>query len=1129
MTKGKEFISQLKMYSDYMKWDDNLNRYETWEEACDKILNTHVVKYGEKIKPYVDEIKQSLYNKEFLASQRNLQFRGESIFKHNSKIYNCCTVYAYSPDVFNKGFYVLLSGAGLGVSLKRKYVSQLPKIHKRGKDVKLFIVEDSIEGWSEAVKALISSYCQHESLYSEYFGYRINFDYTEIRPKGAYISGGFKAPGHEGLKSSIDKIESLLNNRLNGDNEINFKSIIVYDILMHISDAVLSGGVRRSAMNVIIDEDDTDMIYAKTGNWRETEPQRARSNNSVGLLKGQFSKEKLDEYIALNSGDNDLGFVFMNHEDEIFNPCFTINQRILTDNGWKSFDELLIMQEKGEDINILQDNRVEGVLEDGKEEWIFDYNKSGVTTNKVTKISKTGENKPIFKLETVCGREVEATEDHHFATKRGMIMLKDLTINDEILIQVNDLFESNKDSYDYKIGFLYGLYYGDGTNEDNSTLLDIWIKKGYNDDILNKIQNDVKYVIDYKRPRNIIGNTHTTPTFKISKKTDKYTKYRLTSKLLTDIFKFEGFNKKGDLNELQSKNKNFKSGFLSGFIYTDGMIDYSNSSKSISIRISQSNKKALQNTQLVLQELGVFSKVYLANKSREVKFHETQKSYITKDSYRLVIPGQKNTKNSLKFIELFDYKNDRFNMVTENNNTTKVVSLYGKVKKIEYLRNDDVYCLEENNNRTLIVEGLTARRCFEIGFNFYDKIKNKNESTYQFCNLCEINASASVDYKGNFSENKFYDLCRKASIIGTLQAGYTDFPYLGKQTEDIVSGEALIGVSITGWMSRPELFNEEILKKGANIVKNTNREVADLIGINYAARTTTVKPSGNASVLLKTSSGIHPEHSKRYFRIMQLNKDSETAKWLEANAPSIIEDSKWSSSKTDYVVYSPCENHEKVIVKNEMHGIKHLDLIKLVQNSWVSEGKEEAYCYNPLTTHNVSNTVIIDDINEISNYIYDNQKYFAAVSFLSSYGDKDYVQAPFTSVLNTEELVQMYGDGAMFMAGLIVDGLHYFDDDLWAAVSYVMDDKKKLAGDRDQSLLRKDWIRRVKKFAKNYFRGDLQKTMYCMKDVHLWHKWNVVNREFKLVNFSEILTKPKFEDISKYGAISCNGGACEIV
>ena len=116
MDKGKEFLSQLKLYSDYLKWDSALGRYETWEEACDKVLNTHRMKYGNVIDPLLEEIAESYYNKEYLASQRNLQFREEQIIRNNCKIYNCCTTYAYSPDVFSKGFFVLLSGTGLGVS-----------------------------------------------------------------------------------------------------------------------------------------------------------------------------------------------------------------------------------------------------------------------------------------------------------------------------------------------------------------------------------------------------------------------------------------------------------------------------------------------------------------------------------------------------------------------------------------------------------------------------------------------------------------------------------------------------------------------------------------------------------------------------------------------------------------------------------------------------------------------------------------------------------------------------------------------------------------------------------------------------------------------------------------------------
>lgn len=248
MSKGKEFVSQLKLYTDYLKWDETLGRYETWSEACVKVLDTHIGRYGERIRPYINEVIESYVSKEFLSSQRNLQFRGDLIHRNNTKLYNCCTAYAYSPDVFSKGLFVLLSGTGLGVSLKNKFVSQLPKIESRDKGVKLYVAEDSIEGWADAAHILISSYCQHPSLNADYFGYQVKFDLSQIRPKGALITGGFRAPGPEGLRQSLERIEELMN-----VSQGTFKSIVAYDIFMHLSDAVLSGGVRRSAMNILIE------------------------------------------------------------------------------------------------------------------------------------------------------------------------------------------------------------------------------------------------------------------------------------------------------------------------------------------------------------------------------------------------------------------------------------------------------------------------------------------------------------------------------------------------------------------------------------------------------------------------------------------------------------------------------------------------------------------------------------------------------------------------------------------------------------------------------------------------------------------------------------------------------------
>ena len=181
-------------------------------------------------------------------------------------------------------------------------------------------IPDSIEGWCDSVHTLISSFCQHPSLDSKYFKRKVRFDYSNIRPRGSHISGGFKAPGHEGLKNSLEKIEEFLSN-----NTGELTPYKIYYIFMHISDAVLSGGVRRSAMNVIFDFEDKEMLYAKTGNWRQDNPHFARSNNSVGLIKGKFSKEEFDNILSLNVGDNDIGFVLQTRDSQMFNPCFEIS------------------------------------------------------------------------------------------------------------------------------------------------------------------------------------------------------------------------------------------------------------------------------------------------------------------------------------------------------------------------------------------------------------------------------------------------------------------------------------------------------------------------------------------------------------------------------------------------------------------------------------------------------------------------------------------------------------------------------------------------------------------------------------------------------------------------------------
>lgn len=396
-----------------------------------------------------------------------------------------------------------------------------------------------------------------------------------------------------------------------------------------------------------------------------------------------------------------------------------------------------------------------------------------------------------------------------------------------------------------------------------------------------------------------------------------------------------------------------------------------------------------------------------------------------------------------------------------------------------------------------------------------------NRSGFQMCNLTEINGGKCL------TEEDFYIACKAAAILGTIQAGYTDFKYLPKETQEITEREALIGVSITGWMNNPEvLFNPEVMKKGAKIVVETNKLVAELLGINQAARCTTVKPSGNASVILGTASGIHGEHSPKYFRHVQMTDNDQIARIIKETNPAMIEKSVWSNSGTDFVVAFPVESKEGSVYKNELLGVKQLEYVKLAQQYWVEEGTNVELCTIPTLRHNVSNTINVDNWDEVEDYIYENRQWFAGISLLSSSGDKDYAQAPFTEVLTPEKLLKEYGTATMFASGLIVDGLHAFGN-LWTACSTVLGFGETL-DDSSETLLKRDWVRRAKKFADNYFNGDLTKMTYCLKDCYNLHKWEKIKNSFKPVDFSEAMTENVFVDADTLGSQGCAGGACEV-
>jgi len=741
-----ESLQNYVFVSKYSRYIPEKRRRETFEEAVDRVVDMHRRHFkarGLDIEDLLEICEKGMKGRFVLGSQRAMQFGGDPILKKHARIYNCTTSYCDRPRFFQEALWLLLCGCGVGFSVQKHHVAKLPEIARPTGMNKIVRIDDSIEGWADALGALLSAYFVDKQPFPEYAGCIIGFDYSAIRAKGQPLSSGMgRAPGPDPLRRSLEVIRQLLD-RCVADGQTVLRSIDAYDIMMHASDAVLSGGVRRSATICMFSPDDESMAKAKTGNWFNDNPQRARSNNSAMLLRNSSSRELFGSLMKSVKEFGEPGFIWTDDLDMTFNPCGEI-----------------------------------------------------------------------------------------------------------------------------------GLY-----------------------------------------PQ------------------------------------YEG------------------------------------------------------------------------------------------------------------------------------------------------------------------------------------------ESGFAFCNLCEINMGA-VD-----TEEKYRFACEAAAVLGTLQADYTDFAYLGEISTKIARRESLLGISMTGMMENPDVaFNPEFQRKMAQVILDVNAKVAARIGVNPAARATCVKPAGTTSCILGTSSGIHPHHAHRYFRRVRGLEDELLVDFFRAQNPKAVEKSVWNPNGLDVVLTFCIEAKPQALTKRDVDAVELLRRVKLTKENWIDAGKRPELCAKPWLSHNVSNTISVKDEEwgAVEDYIYNNRDVFAGVSLLPDGGDLDYPQAPFCEVLTAEEIVDVYGVGAIMSSGLIVDGMHAFDDNLWAACECALgrgenldaptpkDHPKRVWEVLEQIRSEKlDWVRRARKFALNYFNNDILKMTRCLKRVHSCKEWQDLSRCYAPVDYTLCLEDRDNTKVSE--TIACAGGKCEII
>jgi len=319
MELSSKILSDITVHMKYARHLEHESRRENWEELTTRNKNMHIKKFP-SLKKEIEEAYQFVYSKKVLPSMRSMQFGGKPIEVAPNRIFNCAYMPIDDIRAFSEAMFLLLGGTGVGYSVQTHHVEDLPEIRKpNGKRTRRYLVGDSIEGWADSVKALIMSYFNGTS--------KLRFDFSDIRAKGArLVTSGGKAPGSQPLRECLVKLEGILESKEDGDK---LRPIEVHDMVCHIADAVLAGGIRRAALICLFSADDDEMISAKSGDWWEKNPQRGRANNSVVLMRHRITREYfLNLWNRIKaSGAGEPGFYFTNDKDWGTNPCCEIGLR----------------------------------------------------------------------------------------------------------------------------------------------------------------------------------------------------------------------------------------------------------------------------------------------------------------------------------------------------------------------------------------------------------------------------------------------------------------------------------------------------------------------------------------------------------------------------------------------------------------------------------------------------------------------------------------------------------------------------------------------------------------------------------------------------------------------------------
>jgi hypothetical protein len=917
MTPSNKLLSDITTFRTYAKYLPHLRRRESLEESINRDMQMNLDKFpklsGDIVKAYA-----IIHDLKVMPSMRRLQFAGEAIIKNNCRSYNCAFLHMDSERSFGETLFLLLSGCGVGYSVQERHISKLPKVRQPRQEGR-FLVQDSIQGWAQALDALMEAYllCR----------IRPFFDFSQISPKGTYLpTTGAKAPGPEPLRLMLQLVEQKLKVAIGRK----LTDLEVHDIQCISSDCVLSGGIRRSALIVLFDRWSKAMLTCKHGNWTETAPWRARANNSAVLHRVETTYEEF-MYVYKMCRESNAGepaFWWTNDYDLGTNPCKPLNSLILTTNGYVTYGQAL----KSKDL--LKVMRPDG------------------TVSAASRPFKTG-TKSVSRILLSNGSYLYGTNGHKHKNKKGQwVEIKDLKLGDRLEFSINKVNSLQiSDESTYRDGVLAGYIWSDGWSYKRS-------------DSPNSFRTGLSFG-HHEFSAIPLLESITGRTAKDHGQSSKCKVIQLDSDP-NGIYSKYGISKdKSDLLWIYGKSSDFKLGFIRAAFTADGSVR-----KNDNVELYSIHRNTLEILCTILQEFGIYSSVCI---------HGYAKSYIASDG------KARNNKDCWK-LSVYAGQFKKIGLLA----TEKQVLLDLQVEKRIYRYSDyvtvmgiehnfsceDVYDIEVSDNDHAYVDaGVTTHNCNEIGLH-----------SNQFCNLTINNVN------GLYTKKEFLRRVRASALLGTLQASYTDFPYLRPIWQETTESDALLGVSMTGIAASDEFLTPELLEEGAKLVLETNSYYARKIGINECSSGTCIKPEGSSSCVLGTSSGVHDYHDEFWIRRMRMNKDDALAYYLKKVMPELVEDDVQSS--TTVVVSIPQMAPKGALLRSNSTALSLFQRAVKYNKYWVAPG----YRKGP-NGHNTSITINVRD-NEwdtLGEVLWKGRKGYNGIS-LYPYDGAVYKQPPFESI-----------------------------------------------------------------------------------------------------------------------------------